>query len=115
MSKLALWVELEAKPGKENELEEFLKSAQPLAEREPRTVTWYAIKMGGARYGIFDTFAEENGRNAHLNGEIAKGPICESGPTLGAAAENQQTRNCGFEDRTLASVQIRTIYVSSLS
>jgi quinol monooxygenase YgiN len=53
-------------------VEEFLKSAQPLAEREPGTVTWYAIKMGPSRYGIFDTFADEKGRNAHLNGEIAK-------------------------------------------
>ena len=72
MSKLAIWAQLEAKPGKEKELEAFLKSAQPLAEREPGTVTWYAIKMGPGKYGIFDTFADENGRNAHLNGEIAK-------------------------------------------
>ena len=60
------------KPGKEKELEDFLKSAQPLAEREPQTISWYAIKMGPDKYGIFDTFADENGRNAHLNGEIAK-------------------------------------------
>jgi quinol monooxygenase YgiN len=72
MSRVAIWAQLEAKPGKERELEEFLKSAQPLAEREPDTVSWYAIKMGPGRYGIFDTFADENGRNAHLNGEIAK-------------------------------------------
>ncbi len=72
MSKLAIWAQLEAKPGKETELEQFLKSAQPLAEREPGTMTWYAIKMGPGKYGIFDTFADENGRNAHLNGEIAK-------------------------------------------
>jgi quinol monooxygenase YgiN len=72
MSKLAIWLQLEAKPGKEKELEEFLKSAEPLAEREPGTITWYAIKMGPGKYGIFDTFADENGRNAHLNGEIAK-------------------------------------------
>jgi quinol monooxygenase YgiN len=72
MSRVAIWAQLEAKPGKERELEEFLKSAQPLAEREPETVSWYAIKMGPGRYGIFDTFADENGRNAHLNGEIAK-------------------------------------------
>ena len=71
-SKLALWAQLEARPGKEKQLEEFLKSAQPLAEREPGTVTWYAIKMGPGKFGIFDTFADENGRNAHLNGEIAK-------------------------------------------
>jgi quinol monooxygenase YgiN len=72
MSKLAIWAQLEAKPGKEKEVEELLKSAQALAEREPGTITWYAIKMGPHQYGIFDTFADENGRNAHLNGEIAK-------------------------------------------
>src|SRR5205807_2248821 len=71
MGKLAIWAQLEAKPGKEQEVETFLKSAQPLAEEEPGTISWYAIKLGPAKYGIFDTFADENGRNAHLNGEIA--------------------------------------------
>ena len=72
MSKLAIWAQLEARPGKEKEVEAFLKSALPLAEQEKETVTWYAIKMGPGRYGIFDTFADESGRNAHLTGEIAK-------------------------------------------
>src|SRR5713226_7184093 len=72
MGKLAIWAQLEAKPGKEQEVEKFLKSAQPLAEKEPGTITWYAVKMGPSSYGIFDTFADERGRNAHLNGEIAK-------------------------------------------
>ncbi len=72
MGKLAIWAQLEAKPGKEQEVEAFLKSAQPLAEKEEGTISWYAIKMGPSNYGIFDTFADENGRNAHLNGEIAK-------------------------------------------
>jgi quinol monooxygenase YgiN len=72
MGKLAIWAQLEAKPGKEREVEKFLKSAQPLAETEPGTITWYAIKMAGSSDGIFDTFADESGRNAHLNGEIAK-------------------------------------------
>ena len=72
MAKLAIWAQLEAKPGKEQEVEKFLKSAQPLAEQEQGTLSWYAIKMGPSKYGIFDTFADENGRNAHLNGEIAK-------------------------------------------
>jgi len=78
MSKLGIWAQLEAKPGKEKELEEFLKSALPLAEREPGTVTWYAIKMGAGKYGIFDTFNDENGRTAHLNGEIRKLPCQRS-------------------------------------
>ncbi|MGO9588467.1 MAG: putative quinol monooxygenase [Candidatus Acidiferrales bacterium] len=72
MGKLAIWAQLEAKPGKEKEVEEFLKAAEPLAEREAGTLTWYAIRMGPGKYGIFDTFADENGRNAHLSGEIAK-------------------------------------------
>ena len=72
MDKFALWAMLEAKPGKEQEVEEFLKSAQPMALRETATTTWYALKIGPSRYGIFDTFADEKGRDAHLNGEIAK-------------------------------------------
>jgi quinol monooxygenase YgiN len=72
MDKFAIWAMLEAKPGKEKEVEEFLKSAQPLAEREAGTTSWYALKIGPSRFGIFDTFRDEAGRNAHLNGEIAK-------------------------------------------
>jgi quinol monooxygenase YgiN len=72
MSKLAIWAQVEAKPGKEQAVAEFLKSAQALAEKEKGTLTWYAVKMDGAKFGIFDTFADEKGREAHLKGEIAK-------------------------------------------
>jgi quinol monooxygenase YgiN len=72
MSQLAIWAELEAKPGKEQEVANFLKSAQSLAEKEQGTITWYAMKLGGPKFGIFDTFADEKGREAHMNGEIAK-------------------------------------------
>jgi quinol monooxygenase YgiN len=72
MEKLAIWAYLEAKPGKEKEVEEFLKSAQPLAEKESGTVAWYAVKIGPSQFGIWDTFADEAGRDAHINGEIAK-------------------------------------------
>ena len=87
MVRVALLARLEAKPGKERELEEFLKSAQPLAEREPETVSWYAIKMGPGKYGIFDTFADENGRNAHLNGEIAKALFAKAKDLLATPPE----------------------------
>ena len=87
MSRVAIWAQLEAKPGKERELEEFLKSAQPLAERERETVSWYAIKMGPGKYGIFDTFADENGRNAHLNGEIAKAHFAKATDLLATPPE----------------------------
>src|SRR6185437_593995 len=72
MDKFALLAVLNAKPGKAKEVEEFLKSAKPLAEREPGTHTWYAVKLGPERFGIFDTFKDEAGRDAHLKGEIAK-------------------------------------------
>lgn len=87
MSKLAIWAQLEAKPGKEKEVEEFLKSAQPLAEREDGTLTWYAIKLGPGKFGIFDTFANENGRNAHLNGEIAKALFAKAADLLAKPPE----------------------------
>ena len=72
MPKLAIWAQLKAKPGKESEVESFLKSAQSLVEKEPKTVTWYVIKMDPGNYGIFDTFEDEAGRQAHMSGEVAK-------------------------------------------
>jgi quinol monooxygenase YgiN len=72
MDTVAILALLEAKAGKENEVEEFLKSAQPLAEQEAGTTSWYAVKLGPAKFGIFDTFKNEEGRKAHLTGEIAK-------------------------------------------
>ena len=72
MDKFALLALLQAKPGKEAEVEEFLKSAQLMAVREAATTTWYALKIGDGRFGIFDTFKDEAGQNAHLAGEIAK-------------------------------------------
>src|ERR1700735_3405684 len=72
METIGLLVTLEARPGKEADAEAFLKSAQPLALNEKGTLKWYAIRLGPKRFGIFDTFANEAGRNAHLHGEIAK-------------------------------------------
>ena len=59
MAKFAVYVPLAAKPGKEAEVADFLKSALPLVEAEPATVTWYAIEEGSGRYAIFDTFDDE--------------------------------------------------------
>jgi quinol monooxygenase YgiN len=72
MNGKALWVVLEAKPGKEAEVEKFLQAGQSLVEAEPKTVSWFAIKIGPSRYGIFDTFADDSGRDAHLNGKVAQ-------------------------------------------
>lgn len=70
-SEHALLARLEAKPGKEDDVEEFLRSALPMAEDEPDTTTWFALQMGESTFGIFDTFPDEDGRQAHLEGEIA--------------------------------------------
>ena len=76
-----LLVILEAKPGKADELGAFLAKAQPLAVAEPGTITWYAFKLSDTTYGIFDTFPDENARQAHLNGPIAAA-LGQSGPGL---------------------------------
>lgn len=75
MTKYALYVPLEAKPGKEEEVANFLQSAVPLVEAEPGTITWYAIQEGPSSFAIFDTFDDEAGRDAHLNGAVAAGLI----------------------------------------
>jgi len=72
MLKFAFYVHLEAKSGKEAEVEAMLKSAQPLAMKEPGTRTWYAFAEAPGHYGIFDTFEDEAARQAHLDGPIAK-------------------------------------------
>jgi quinol monooxygenase YgiN len=72
MVRFALYGELKAKPGKESEVEAFLQQGAAMARKEPGTAAWYAIKEDDGAYGIFDTFEDEAGRNAHLNGEIAK-------------------------------------------
>jgi quinol monooxygenase YgiN len=71
MVKVALLVRLEAKPGKEPAVEEFLRSGLALVQQEPATTTWYAIKLGPSTYGIFDRFADDAGRQAHLSGRVA--------------------------------------------
>lgn len=72
MEKFGLFVRLEAKTGKENEVAQFLRSALPLVQAEPGTIAWYAIRLGPSTFGIFDTFKEESGRQAHLTGKVAE-------------------------------------------
>ncbi|MAW89589.1 MULTISPECIES: putative quinol monooxygenase [Erythrobacteraceae] len=71
MPKLALYVPLKAKPGRESDIAAFLKSALPLVQDEPGTLTWYAIEEGPGAYAIFDTFDTEEDRQAHLDGKVA--------------------------------------------
>ncbi len=68
----AIWVMLKAKPGKESEVEAFLSQGATLANDEAQTVNWYGVKIAPGMYGVFDTFENEAGRDAHMSGEIAK-------------------------------------------
>ncbi|MFM0172901.1 putative quinol monooxygenase [Paraburkholderia sediminicola] len=79
MVKLALYVHLEAKPGKEKEVEAFLLGGLPLVEEEPGTVAWFGLKLGPSTFGIFDAFPDEGGRDAHLNGKVAAALMAKAG------------------------------------
>ena len=68
----ALLARLEAKPGKEAAVKELLIGAVALANQEARTKVWFALKLGPSTFGVFDAFADEAGRQAHLNGPIAQ-------------------------------------------
>ncbi len=74
-----LLVRIEAKPGKESEVEDFLNQGQALVEEEPETTAWFAIRMGESTYGIFDVFPSDDGRNAHLGGPVAKALMDNAG------------------------------------
>ncbi|HEY7834382.1 MAG TPA: antibiotic biosynthesis monooxygenase [Ktedonobacterales bacterium] len=71
MVAVALLVRLEAKPGKEAEVEQFLRGGQAIVQGEPATTAWFAVRMGPTTFGIFDAFPDEAGRQAHLSGQVA--------------------------------------------
>jgi len=72
MIKLALFARLEAKPGKEAEVEKFLQAGLTMARDEPTTPIWFALRLSPTTFGVFDAFHDETGRQNHLNGPIAK-------------------------------------------
>ncbi len=71
MVRVALFVRLEAKPGKETDVENFLHGGLSIVEEEPTTIAWFAIRLGPSTFGIFDAFPDESGRQAHLSGQVA--------------------------------------------
>jgi quinol monooxygenase YgiN len=71
MVKLALFVRLEAKFGKEADVESFLRGGLSIVQDEPATIAWFGIRLGPTTFGIFDVFPDEAGRQAHLSGQVA--------------------------------------------
>jgi quinol monooxygenase YgiN len=96
MVKVALWVRLEAKPGREADVDAFLRAGLPLVQAEPATTAWFGVRLGPTTFGIFDAFPDETGRDAHLSGRVAAAlmakaadllaqpPIIEKGDVLAA-------------------------------
>jgi quinol monooxygenase YgiN len=82
MVKVALLVRLEAKPGKEEEVANFLRSGLALVEEEPATTAWFAIQMSPTTFGIFDAFPDEDGRQAHLTGKVAAALMAKASELL---------------------------------
>lgn len=72
---------VEAKPGKEQQVWDFLNGGHEIVEAEPGTKTWYAFRVDDKTFGIFDTFESEEGRQAHLNGAIPAA-LAAHGPEL---------------------------------
>ncbi len=82
MVKLALYVRLEAKPGKEKDVENFLLGGLPLVDAEPGTIAWFALRLGPSTLAIFDAFNDEAGRDAHLSGKVAAALMAKAGELL---------------------------------
>ncbi len=81
MSDVGLFVRLEAKPERAEDVAGFLAGALELVRDEPQTKTWFAIRLGATTFGIFDTFADDAGRQAHLAGRVAAA-LMENAPEL---------------------------------
>ncbi|TPQ43462.1 MULTISPECIES: putative quinol monooxygenase [Cupriavidus] len=90
MVKLALWVPLQAKPGKEAEVEQFLRDGLPLVEQEAGTTAWFALRLGPSTFGIFDAFPDEGARDAHLAGKVAAALMAKAPDLLVAAPPIQK-------------------------
>ena len=82
MVTVGLLVRLEVKPGKEAEVEQFLKGGLALVEDEPETTVWFAIRMGPSTFGIFDAFPSDAGRKAHLSGKVAAALMAKASDIL---------------------------------
>ena len=82
MVKVALFVRLDAKPGKEKEVESFLLSGLPIVQAESATTAWFGLRLGPSTFGIFDAFPDEAGRQAHLTGRVAAALMAKAGELL---------------------------------
>src|SRR3954471_12672946 len=95
MISLGLFVRVEAKPGKEKDVAAFVKQGLQMANQEPTTELWFALRLGPSTFGIFDAFADESRRQTHLNGPIAKALFANAPDLLAAPPSIEKTEVLG--------------------
>ena len=95
MPKVGLFVRLEAKPGKEKEVAAFLEQGVQMANQEATTLLWFALRLGPSTFAVFDAFADESGRQAHLNGPIAKALMANAPNLLAEPPSIEKTEFLG--------------------
>ena len=95
MPSLGLFVRLEAKPGKEKDVAAFLKQGLQMANQEPSTLLWFALRLGPTTFAIFDAFPDEAGRQTHLNGPIAKALMANAPDLLAVPPSIEPTEILG--------------------
>jgi quinol monooxygenase YgiN len=78
MVTVGLWVPLKAKPGRENDVASFLEAGRALVDEEPETTAWFAVRLGPSEFAIFDVFANDAGRQAHLRGRVAEALMAQA-------------------------------------
>src|SRR5437899_5388345 len=105
MTTKALFVKLEAKPGKENEVAKFLRDGQGLVAQEPATTAWFGIRLGPSTFAIFDAFPDEAGRDAHLSGKVAKA-LMEKAPELLTEPPKIEGRRIGRQVTGLIDLKV---------
>lgn len=97
MISLGLFVRLEAKPGKEQEVASFLSQALQMANQETTTRLWFSLRLGPSTFGVFDAFSDESGRQTHLSGPIAKALMANAPNLLSAPPSIEKTEILGFK------------------
>ena len=95
MVSVGLFVRLEAKPGKENDVAAFLKQGLQMANQEATTRLWFSLRLGPSTFGVFDAFSDEHGRQTHLNGPIAKALMANAPNLLSAPPSIEKTEILG--------------------
>lgn len=95
MVSVGLFVRLEAKPGKEEAVAAFLRQGLEMANQEATTLLWFALRLGPTTFAIFDAFADESGRQTHLNGPIAKALMANASELLAVPPSIETTEILG--------------------